>query len=75
MYIVRPKLELMRTFFTTIFLLIVGLVSAQTTQPWQPDADGDGLINAEDMLQFLTVFNTQWGPDMTLACDYHGTEE
>ena len=74
MYIVWPKLELMRTFFTTIFLLIVGLVSAQTTQPWQPDADGDGLINAEDMLQFLTVFNTQWGPDMTVACDYQGTE-
>ena len=64
----------MRTFFSALLLLVAGGVQAQTTQPWQPDADGDGLINIEDMVQFLTVFNTQWGPDLTVACDYQGTD-
>jgi len=64
----------MRTLIFTLLLLSAGGAYAQTTQPWQPDADGDGLINAADMLAFLTVFNTQWGPDMTVACDYQGTE-
>ena len=64
----------MRTFFSALLLLMAGGVQAQTTQPWQPDANGDGLINIEDMVQFLTVFNTQWGPDLTVACDYQGTD-
>ena len=64
----------MRTFFSALLLLVAGGVQAQTTQPWQPDADGDGLINIEDMVQFLTVFNTQWGPDLSVACDYQGTD-
>ena len=74
MYIQGSKSDLMRTFFSALFLLMAGGVQAQTTQPWQPDADGDGLINIEDMVQFLTVFNTQWGPDLTVACDYQGTD-
>ena len=64
----------MRTFCSALLLLMAGGVQAQTTQPWQPDANGDGLINIEDMVQFLTVFNTQWGPDLTVACDYQGTD-
>ena len=63
----------MRTLIFTLLFLVMGGGYAQTSQPWQPDANGDGLINAEDMLSFLTVFNTQWGPDMTVACDYQGT--
>ena len=63
----------MRTFFSTMLFLMVEGAFAQTTQPWQPDANGDGLINAADIVQFLTVFNTQWGPDLTVACDYQGT--
>ena len=64
----------MRTLIFTLLFLVMGGSYAQTSQPWQPDANGDGLINAGDMLAFLTVFNTQWGPDMTVACDYQGTE-
>jgi hypothetical protein len=63
----------MRTYFTTLLLAVAAGGWAQTTQPWQPDANGDGLVNTEDMVQFLTVFNTQWGPDLTVACDYQGT--
>ena len=54
----------MRTLIFTLLFLVMGGSYAQTTQPYQPDANGDGLINAEDMLSFLTVFNTQWGPDL-----------
>gem|GEM_PF-901650 len=74
MYIQGSKSELMRTFFSALLLVAAGGVWGQTTQPWQPDANGDGLINAGDMLAFLTVYNTQWGPDMTVACDYQGTQ-
>lgn len=58
------------------FLLALGLSFgswAQTSQPFQPDANGDGLINNGDLLSFLTVYNTQWGPDLTVPCDYQGT--
>ena len=58
----------------TLLFLVMGGSYAQTSQPWQPDANGDGLINAGTCSLFLTVFNTQWGPDMTVACDYQGTE-
>ena len=65
----------MRTLIFALLLLMAGGVATpKPPQPWQPDADGDGLINIEDMVQFLTVFNTQWGPDLTVACDYQGTD-
>tara|TARA_X000000950_G_C13889506_1_gene650254 strand:- start:827 stop:1540 length:714 start_codon:yes stop_codon:yes gene_type:complete len=63
----------MRTLIFTLLILVMGDSYAQTSQPYQPDANGDGLINAEDMLSFLTVFNTQWGPDLSVPCDYQGT--
>ena len=63
----------MRTLIFTLLFLVMGGSYAQTSQPYQPDANGDGLINAEDMLSFLTVFNTQWGPDLRVPCDYQGT--
>ena len=63
----------MRTLIFILLFLVMGGSYAQTTQPYQPDANGDGLINAEDMLSFLTVFNTQWGPDLSVPCDYQGT--
>ena len=63
----------MRTLIFTLLFLVMGDCFAQTSQPYQPDANGDGLINAEDMLSFLTVFNTQWGPDLRVPCDYQGT--
>ena len=63
----------MRTLIFTLLCLVMGDSYAQTSQPYQPDANGDGLINAEDMLSFLTVFNTQWGPDLSVPCDYQGT--
>ena len=32
------------------------------------------MINAEDMLYFLTAYNTQWGPDLNVPCDYQGSD-
>ena len=74
MYISATKTEPMRSLILILFALSASHFSfGQTTQPWQPDANGDGLVNAEDMLQFLTAFNTQWGPDLTVPCDYQGS--
>ena len=64
----------MRTLFATLLFAAMGGMWSQTSQPWQPDANGDGLINVADMVQLLTVYNTQWGPDLTVACDYEGTD-
>ena len=63
----------MRAIFFTLLLTLAGGVGAQTTQPFQPDANGDGLVNVDDLMTFFTVYNTQWGPDLTVACDYQGT--
>ena len=40
-------------------------MSAQTDYPfpWNPDADLDGWVSTEDLLQLLTVFGTQFEPD------------
>jgi microcystin-dependent protein len=40
-------------------------MSAQTDYPfpWNPDADLDGWVSVEDLLQLLTVFNSQFEPD------------
>ena len=57
----------------TLALFASSFGIGQTTLPWQPDADGDGFIGAEDLIQFLTVYTTQWGPDLSVPCDYQGT--
>ena len=64
----------MRTLFSLLFLAASSVMLSQTAQPWQPDADGNGMINAEDMLYFLTAYNTQWGPDLNVPCDYQGSD-
>ena len=74
MYIHEAKTNLMKTTLLALSLLVSCSLWSQTSQPWQPDANGDGLINTEDMVQFLTVFNTSWGPDLDVPCDYQGTE-
>ena len=40
-------------------------MSAQTDYPfpWNPDADLDGWVSTEDLLQLLTVFETEFQPD------------
>lgn len=55
----------MKHLLTIISCFIVLSLSAQTDYPfpWNPDADLDGWVSTEDLLQLLTVFGTQFEPD------------
>ena len=47
---------------------------AQSTMPWNPDANDDSFVGASDMLSTLAVYGQQIGIDSSLTCDYDGTE-
>lgn len=55
----------MKQLLTIISCFVVLSMSAQTDYPfpWNPDADLDGWVSVEDLLQLLTVFNSQFEPD------------
>ncbi|MDA0907739.1 MAG: fibrobacter succinogenes major paralogous domain-containing protein [Bacteroidetes bacterium] len=55
----------MKHILTIICCFAVLSMSAQTDYPfpWNPDADLDGWVSTEDLLQLLTVFGTQFEPD------------
>ena len=42
--------------FLTLTALLVGFNAASQTTLWNPDADGNGLVGAADLLPFLEVF-------------------
>ena len=46
---------------------------AQSTMPWNPDANDDSYVGASDMLSTLAVYGQQIGIDSSLTCDYDGT--
>ena len=48
-------------------------VSAQSTAPFNPDANNDSYVGATDMLSTLAVYGQQVGIDSSLTCDYDGT--
>lgn len=46
---------------------------AQSTMPWNPDANDDSYVGASDMLSTLAVYGQQVGIDSSLTCDYEGS--
>ena len=46
---------------------------AQSSAPWNPDANDDSYVGATDMLSTLAVYGQQVGIDSSLTCDYDGT--
>ena len=46
---------------------------AQSSAPWNPDANDDSYVGATDMLSTLAVYGQQVGVDSSLTCDYDGT--
>ena len=46
---------------------------AQSTMPWNPDANDDNYVGASDMLSTLAVYGQQIGIESSLTCDYDGT--
>ena len=64
----------MKHLLTLTALLISSLAMGQNPN-YDPDANGDNLIGAEDLVSFLAVYNTSLAVDTTLECDFDGTAE
>ena len=47
---------------------------AQSTMPWNPDANDDSYVGATDMLSTLAVYGQQIGIDSSLTCDYNSSD-
>ena len=53
--------------------------SAQTVSDYNPDANGDNIIDVQDLLAILGLFGTEWGDSATgctypnAACNYNPT--
>lgn len=63
----------MKNLLACLALLAAFSAGAQSTMPYNPDANDDGYIGAPDLLSFLPLFGSQVGIDSSLTCDYDGT--
>lgn len=63
----------MRHLLTSLALLATFAAAAQSTMPWNPDANDDSYVGASDMLSTLAVYGQQVGIDSSLTCEYDGT--
>ena len=49
-------------------------LGAQSTLPWNPDFNNDGVVGASDILPFLAVYGQPVGVDTSLTCEFDGSE-
>lgn len=59
---------------TLAALFVSSLAMAQNDPFWNPDANGDDLIGIADLMSILGVYGNSIGVDLTVTCDYDGTE-
>ena len=45
---------------TLIALVVAVTAGAQTTWPYNPDSDNDGMITVEDLFSLLSAFGSEW---------------
>ena len=64
----------MRHLLACLAILAAFNGSAQSTMPYNPDADDDSYIGASDILGLLPLYGQQFGIDSSLTCDYDGSE-
>lgn len=62
-----------RIVFAFLALLSCAALSAQSSAPYNPDANDDSYVGAPDLLSTLAVYGEQVGIDSSLTCDYDGT--
>jgi len=63
----------MRHLLACLAILAAFNAAAQSTMPYNPDADDDSYIGASDILGLLPLYGQQFGIDSSLTCDYDGT--
>ena len=73
-YLISHKLNALKHLLIFKVLLFSALAMGQNPN-YDPDANGDDLIGAEDLISFLAVYNTSVAVDTTLECDFDGTAE
>ena len=54
----------MRTLIFTLLFLVMGGATPKPRNPTSLTPTATASSMQKDMLSFLTVFNTQWGPDL-----------
>lgn len=54
---------------STLVLCVPVLFQAQTVSDYNPDANGDNLIDVQDLLAILGLFGSEWG-DSATGCTY-----
>lgn len=64
----------MKNLLACLAVLLTFSAGAQSTAPWNPDANDDSYVGATDMLSTLAVYGQQVGIDSSLTCNYDGTE-
>jgi hypothetical protein len=63
----------MKNLLVCLAVLAAFTAGAQSSAPWNPDANNDSYVGATDMLSTLAVYGQQVGIDSSLTCDYDGT--
>lgn len=63
----------MKNLLACLALLAAFSAGAQSTMPYNPDADDDSYIGVADVLGLLPLYGQQFGIDSSLTCDYDGT--
>ena len=63
----------MKNLLACLAVLLAFSAEAQSTAPWNPDANDDSYVGATDMLSTLAVYGQQVGIDSSLTCNYDGT--
>ena len=63
----------MKDLLACLAVFVACTTWAQSSAPWNPDANDDSYVGATDMLSTLAVYGQQVGIDSSLTCDYDGT--
>ena len=63
----------MKNLLACLAILAAFTAGAQSTMPYNPDANDDSYIGATDILGVLPLYGQQFGIDSSLTCDYDGT--
>jgi hypothetical protein len=50
----------MKHLMTLMALVVAVTAGAQTTWPYNPDSDNDGMITVEDLFSLLSAFGSEW---------------
>jgi len=60
----------MKHLMTLMALVVAVTAGAQTTWPYNPDSDNDGMVTVEDLFSLLSAFGSEWAMDVAPTEEY-----